>query len=204
MDVLEWPWFAFAGGIVAGGCAGLAARLANFCTLSSIERWAYAGDLTGLRSWMMAALTALVLTQAMLLFGLVDLSQSFYLSPLLGLTGAVGGGLMFGYGMALVGTCGFGALIRLGGGSLKSLVALIVLAIFALATQKGLLALVRVLAVDNLVLDLSPARDQSLPGIIQAITGLDLAGPIAAAAAVMLAIFVFKGGIPSRARPRLR
>ena len=125
MDVLQWPWFAFAGGLLAGACAGLAARLASFCTLNAIERWFYAGDLSGLRSWALAGLVALVLTQSMLIVGVVDLSQSFYLSPLLGLTGAIGGGLMFGYGMALVGTCGFGALVRLGGGSLKSLVALI-------------------------------------------------------------------------------
>lgn len=202
MDVLQWPWFAFAGGLLAGACAGLAARLASFCTLNAIERWFYAGDLSGLRSWALAGLVALVLTQSMLIVGVVDLSQSFYLSPLLGLTGAIGGGLMFGYGMALVGTCGFGALVRLGGGSLKSLVALIVLAVFALATQKGVLSILRVVTVDNLALDLSPAGEQSLPGVVSALTGLDLRIPMVIAVALGLGTFVFSGGIPRRARAR--
>jgi uncharacterized membrane protein YedE/YeeE len=42
-------------------------------------------------------------------------------------TGAIFGGIMFGIGMALVGTCGFGAVVRLGGGSLRALVVLTVI-----------------------------------------------------------------------------
>ena len=54
----------------------------------------------------------------MQLSGIVDLSGTFYLMSDFGWSGAIIGGLAFGFGMALVGTCGFGALVRLGGGSL--------------------------------------------------------------------------------------
>jgi len=37
--------------------------------------------------------------------------------------------LIFGYGMALSGNCGFGALARFGGGNLSSLVVVIVIAV---------------------------------------------------------------------------
>jgi uncharacterized membrane protein YedE/YeeE len=56
------------------------------------------------------------------------------------LAGAVIGGLMFGVGMALVGTCGFGALVRLGGGNLRALVVLTGLGLAALAAQRGVTA----------------------------------------------------------------
>src|SRR3546814_13056750 len=71
----------------------------------------------------------------MVLSGAVDVSGSFYLTPRFGWTGAILGGLAFGFGMALVGTCGFGAVVRLGGGSLRSLIVLIVLGLSALAAQ---------------------------------------------------------------------
>ena len=93
--------------------------------------------------------------------------------------------------------------MRLGGGSLKSLVALIVLAIFALATQKGVLSILRVITVDNLAIDLSPAPSQSLGDILTAMTGVDLR-----LAAVILVVaglggFVVRGGFSAKARPKL-
>ena len=203
MDILGWQWFPCIGGLVVGIIAGFAARASHFCTLNAIERWAYASDGSGMRAWMLAALTALVLTQIMAAIGLIDLSQSFYLVPLLGLTGVIAGGLMFGYGMALTGTCGFGALVRLGGGSLKSLVALIVLSIFALAAQKGLLSIIRVVTVDDLAIDLSPATDQSIGAILSALFGVDVRWPAVIAVAAAMAVIVLRGGIPVRARGRM-
>ena len=128
---------------IAGGLAGIvigaAARLDRFCTLSALERHWYANDSSGIRTWVLAAAVAIIATQAMTLSGLIDLRSSFYLSTNFGWTGAIIGGLAFGFGMALVGTCGFGALVRLGGGSLRSLVVLLVLGLSALAAQRGLM-----------------------------------------------------------------
>ena len=107
-------------GGAAGVVLGFVARLNRFCTLSALERFWYSGDGTGLRTWMLAATVAMLATQALAALGLADIHDSFYLRPHLGLSGAILGGVMFGFGMALVGTCAFGAEVRLGGGSLSN------------------------------------------------------------------------------------
>ncbi len=179
-------------GVLAGTVLGYVARVNRFCTLSALERYWYAGDGTGLRVWVLAAASALVATQAMEFAGLIDLSSTFYLAPRFGLTGAIGGGLLFGFGMALVGTCGFGAVVRLGGGSLRSLIVLIVLGLSALATQRGLVGQARIQLVDNLALDLSFAGDQSLGSLASALAGIELHAVVALAAAAGLFWWIFR------------
>jgi hypothetical protein len=141
----------------------------------------------------------MALTQAMVLTGAVDLSPTPHLSPLFPLAGAVLGGLMFGAGMALVGSCGFGALVQVGGGSLKAVVVLLALGLSALAAQTGLVAQGRVLLVDDLAVDLTYAGDQSLGSLISAALGADLRAPVALTATVGLFAWVF-GSRAFRAR----
>jgi uncharacterized protein len=189
MDDVGWL-LPIAGGIV-GIVIGAAARLYRFCTLAALERYWYVGDATGVRTWVLAAAVALIATQAMIFAGLIDLTDSFYLDPAFGWTGAILGGLAFGFGMALVGTCGFGALVRLGGGSLRSLVVLIVLGLSALAAQRGLVAQGRVALVDDLAADLGFAGDQSLGSLASAVAGADLRLPVAVLVAGLLLAWVF-------------
>ena len=191
-QLAESPWFLPVAGLLAGIVMGYAARRTHFCTLSALERHWYAGDSTGLSSWILAAAVALIATQTMVHADLADISGTFYLSPLFGLTGAIIGGLAFGFGMGLVGTCGFGALVRAGGGSLRSVVVLIVLGLSALAAQKGLIAQLRVQVVDNLAIDLSPAGSQSLGDLLSVHTGADLTVATAVAAALGLLVWAFR------------
>jgi len=190
--MLDAAWFLPVAGILAGAVLGAVARGIHFCTLSAIERHVYANDNGGIRTWVLAAAVAIAATQALSLSGLIDLRSSFYLSSDFGWTGAIAGGLMFGFGMALVGTCGFGALVRLGGGNLRSLVALIILGLAALATQRGLLALGRIRVVDNWALDLSFAGDQSLGSLVSAALGTDAQTVTAFAAILLLLAWVFR------------
>lgn len=178
-------------GCLVGIGLGYAARAGRFCTLGALERFWYGGDATGLRTWLLAAATAIAATQALVLGGVLDLSASFYLTPNFSLLGAVAGGLAFGLGMALVGTCGFGALIRLGGGSLRSLVVILVLAVFALAAQRGLIGQARIHLIEPLALDLTPAPDQSLGSILEATTGFDLRIAVAALLPAGLLTWIF-------------
>ncbi len=189
MDDIGWL-LPFAGGLT-GIAIGAAARLDRFCTLAALERHWYAGDSRGLRTWVLAATIAIIVTQAMTLTGTVDLRSTFYLNPAFGWTGAILGGLAFGFGMALVGTCGFGALVRLGGGSLRSLIVLVVLGLSALAAQRGIIAQGRVVAVDNLAADLSFAGDQSLGSLVSALFGTDLRLPVAIVVVGLLLFWVF-------------
>ena len=69
------------------------------------------------------------------LFTDLDLSRSIYTGARIEWGGAIVGGLLFGLGMALVGTCGFGTLLRLGGGDLeKALLTFLVIALTAMIT----------------------------------------------------------------------
>lgn len=203
MEFAGSPWFLPLAGIAAGIVMGFMARRHHFCTMSALERHWYAGDSNGLRAWVLAAAVAMAATQAMVLTGSVDLSQSFYLSPLFGLTGAIIGGLAFGFGMALVGTCGYGALVRTGGGSLRSFVVLLVLGLSALAAQRGLIAQARAKIVDDLAIDVSPAADQSLGAVASALTGTDLRVPVAVAAVALLLFWVFRDARFRAARGRI-
>ncbi|MFD1696235.1 YeeE/YedE family protein [Roseibium aestuarii] len=161
---------------VLGGLAGVAlgfvARSTHFCTLSALERFWYAGDSSGIRCWALASLVALAATQLLVVFGFADPRLSFYLASDFPWTGAIAGGLMFGFGMALVGTCGFGAVLRLGGGSLRALVVLTVIGLSALAAQRGLVGLVRRPLVDDLALSFDWSGSQSLGDILATLLGL--------------------------------
>lgn len=192
MQFAQFPLFLLFAGILAGMAMGYAARRHHFCTMSALERHWYASDSNGLRTWFLAAAVALVLTQGLALLGYVDLNGSFYLTPFFGLTGAILGGLAFGFGMALCGTCGFGALTQAGGGSLRALVVLLVIGLSALAAQRGLIAQARVVIVDNLALDLSFAGDQSLGSLASALAGADLHLATAITVAALLFWWIFR------------
>ena len=179
-------------GVGAGLVLGFCARVNRFCTLSALERFWYAGDASGLRTWALAAATAMAFTQGLVWVGVVDIGQSFYLQPSLPLTGAILGGLMFGFGMALVGTCGFGAIIRLGGGSLRALVVLIALGLCAMAVQRGVLAQLRVPVIDNLAIDLSSFPDQAVSTLISSGLGFDMKPGVVLIILACLLFWIFR------------
>lgn len=181
-------------GLAAGGAMGYVARRHHFCTLSALERHWYAGDSSGLRTWGLAILVAMVISQAMVQAGVFDPRTSFYLTADFGWTGAVLGGLAFGFGMALTGTCGFGALVRLGGGSLRGLVVVVVLGLSALAAQRGILATGRAAFVDGAAFDLARlgAPDQTLGTLLTALTGADIALTVTLAVIATLGVLVFR------------
>lgn len=145
LDLLGTDWSLFAVGLAGGLVLGLAARLGRFCTLGAIEDLHYGGSPARMRMWAVALGTAILATFAAGTAGLVDLGAVAYLGP--GsptLAAAALGGLVFGYGMALAGNCGFGALARLGGGDLRSLMIVLVLGVAAYVTLSGPLASLRV------------------------------------------------------------
>ncbi|WP_226580525.1 YeeE/YedE family protein [Acuticoccus sediminis] len=191
MAGLEASWLLPAVGVLAGIALGYVARRQRFCTLSALERYWYARDSHPLRTWVLAATVALAATQTLVHTGLIDVSKSMYLEPSFSLPTAALGGLMFGLGMALVGTCGFGAVLRLGGGSLRSLVVLVVIGITALATQRGLVAIARVQLAERTALDLSFAGDQSLGALASAIVGARVDAVVAVVVALAFFAWIF-------------
>lgn len=99
---------------------------------------------------------------------------------------------MFGVGMALVGTCGFGAVLRLGGGSLRALVVLTVIGLAALAAQRGIVGLVRIPLVDEQEMTFAGAGSQSIGDILSWWTGVKLSWLVALAMAAAGLFWVFR------------
>lgn len=131
------------GGFTIGLTFGAVARWSAFCVRGAVDDLLSTADAPRLRGYLVAAVVALAGTQALVGLGLLSLGKSIYLPAVLPLGGVILGGLAFGIGMVLAGGCGARLLVLAAGGNLRSLVTLMVFAIAAYATMRGLLALPR-------------------------------------------------------------
>ncbi len=170
-------------GLIGGLALGLAARVGRFCTLGAIEDLLYSSDDRRMRMWGLAIGTAILTTHIALAEGWVSGSDITYLDRVWNPAATVIGGLIFGYGMALSGNCGYGALARLGGGDLRSFVIVLVMGLSAYLVMSGPLAHARVW--------LFPVEDQAMTpqgfsqlaaawGVSFSATGLVIGGAILA------------------------
>jgi hypothetical protein len=197
MDEIPPHLLRFGLGLAGGAVLGFAGRWAKFCTFGAIEDAVYGADWTRLRCWALAAALAIALTQGMALAGVVDLSRSIYLAPEIGWLGAIVGGLMFGFGMALVGTCSYGTLLRCGGGDLRAIVVFLVIAVSAYATMRGLTGMGRVLLLERLRVDAALIGG---PGLAAA-RSAPMAAMIASAVVGVLLVFaLWQGTLAGRIR----
>ncbi|MEQ6204862.1 YeeE/YedE family protein [Sulfitobacter sp. HNIBRBA2951] len=140
LDLVSEPTALALVGLVGGILLGLAARMGRFCTLGAIEDLMYGENTLRLRMWGIAIGVAIIGTFGLSASGLLDLSQTLYMMRGWNPFESIFGGLLFGYGMALAGNCGYGALARLGGGDLRSLLIVLVMGIAAYVTLGGLLS----------------------------------------------------------------
>ena len=123
---------------------GAIAQRTQFCTMGSIADVVSFGDWTRLRQWLLAIAVALLGTTLLDAAGVIDVRWSFYTTARFTPLAYALGGVLFGFGMVLAGGCGSRSVVRAGGGSLKSLVVVLVLAVVAYITLRGALALLRV------------------------------------------------------------
>ena len=181
LDLLGEPAVLALIGLFGGVLLGLAARMGRFCSLGAIEDALYAGDWRRLRMWSLAIGVAIICTYGAAAAGLADIGASVYLAQAWNPLASVLGGLVFGYGMALAGNCGFGALARVGGGDFRSFVIVITIGIAAYMALSGPLAALRVAVFPTV-----PAS--GTPGLAQAIGGATGLAPVAIAMAIGLVL----------------
>ena len=131
-------------GLAIGLVYGAVGLLSGFCMMSSLRGWWVEGDGRLVRTYALAMGTAIAVSQCLAAGGLVDLGKSIYLQPSFSAPLMFTGGLLFGYGMVMSNGCGSRALVLLGRGNLRSFVVVIVLAIMAQMTLKGLIAPARI------------------------------------------------------------
>ncbi len=127
---------------------GALAQRSQFCTMGAISDWVITGDTRRLRQWAAALAVATLGVGVMSLAGWMDVTHTIYNTPGLMWLAAVVGGLCFGVGMVLASGCASKSLVRLAGGNIKSLVVLLCMGLTALASMRGLLAVLRVQALD--------------------------------------------------------
>jgi uncharacterized membrane protein YedE/YeeE len=199
--MLEINWIII-GGLLAGALAGGAARYGRLCTMGAIEDALVGHDFRGMKAWGLAIAVAVLATQAAAAAGLVDLSLALYLAPRLHLVGSILGGVLFGLGMTLAGTCGFGLLVRTGGGDLRAAVSAAVIGISAMTVTAGVLGPLRHRILDFGVIDLSPYGGSSLDGLLRHAGGGSI-GPALALAVPLLLLALALADRRVRQRRRL-
>lgn len=150
---------------LGGLCLGIISHRTHFCTMGAISDVVHLGDWTRARQWALAIAVAMLGFAALTDLGLIEASKTLYASTRLMWLSTLVGGVMFGYGMVIASGCGNKALVRIGGGNLKSVVVFVVMGISAFATLKGITAVLRASTVDTLFIDMPAGVSLSALGI---------------------------------------
>lgn len=158
-------WAAFGLAVAFGAIA----QRTHFCTMGAVADVVNLGDWTRMRMWALAVGVAMIGFNAMVGLGWIEAANSIYAAPALLWLSNIVGGLLFGVGMVLASGCGSKTLVRVGGGNLKSLVVLFVLAVSAYATMRGVLAVARVATLDAATVKLPAGQD--LPSLLAHASG---------------------------------
>jgi hypothetical protein len=156
--------------LVLGAAFGAIVQRTHFCTMGAVADIVNLGDWTRMRMWVLAIGVAMIGFNAMVAAAWIEAADSIYAGPALLWLSNLVGGLLFGVGMVLASGCGSKTLVRVGGGNLKSLVVLFVLAVSAYATMRGVLAVARVSTLDSVAVALPSGQD--LPSLLAHASGM--------------------------------
>lgn len=185
------------GGFALAFIFGAVANKTNFCTMGALSDIVNMGHWGRMRMWMLAIAVAILGAAALAYTGQVDLSKAAVQRPTVAWLSLLVGGLTFGVGMTISGGCANKNLVRLGGGSMRSMVVLTFLAIASYMTLKGLFGQWRADWLDPVAINLADQgwKDQSLATAVARTTGMAPKSALLATAALLalaLLIFVFK------------
>lgn len=140
---------------------GAVAQRSHFCTMGAVADIVTLGDWQRMRMWVLAIAVAVAGTHGLQQAGWINLSKSYYLGGNVPWLAHLLGGFLFGIGMTLASGCGAKSLMRAGSGNLKSWVVLLVFAIAAYMTLRGLFAVWRVTWIETWRLQLLSPSDLS-------------------------------------------
>lgn len=172
-------------GFASGTVLGLASRIPRFCTLGAIEDALYGGNRDRIMMWPMAIGIAVAATAVLTALGWVAVEDATPFRHEFSLSATVCGGLMFGVGMALAGNCGFGALARVGGGDLRSLLIVLAMGIAAYMIAVGPLAGLRLALFPREAA--ASLESNAIPYWLEAHTGIPVLYSALAAAILLIA-----------------
>ncbi|MDD9717012.1 YeeE/YedE family protein [Dinoroseobacter sp. PD6] len=137
MEMMSGTMLAALIGVAGGLALGVAARVGRFCTLGAIEDALYGGSGARLRMWGAALGLSILGCAGLTGAGLLVPAEVFLVRDGFSPVAVIFGGTLFGFGMALAGNCGYGALARLGNGDIRAFVLVGVLGVTAYAALFG-------------------------------------------------------------------
>jgi uncharacterized membrane protein YedE/YeeE len=122
-------WSIFAIALIMGAVV----NKTNFCTMGAVSDWVNMGDTGRLRAWVLAIAVGVLGVAGLEAAGLINVTNSFppYRQNNFVWLENVIGGLLFGVGMVLGSGCGNKTLIRVGGGNIKSIMVLLIIALIS-------------------------------------------------------------------------
>ena len=131
------------GGAVTGVLFGFFAQRSRFCLRAAVIEFWHGRFGERLSVWLLAFSTALVVVQALILAGGLDVDSARQLANRGSLSGALVGGLLFGAGMIMTRGCASRLLVLSANGNLRALLSGLVFAVTAQAALAGALAPLR-------------------------------------------------------------
>lgn len=161
------------GGLLIGGLFGFFAQRSRFCLRAAVIEVARGQLGVKLSVWLLAFSSALILTQLLLLGGVLDTGNVRQLASQGSLSGAAIGGLLFGIGMVLARGCSSRLLVLAANGNLRALLSGLIFAVTAQASMSGVLSPLRERLAGLWTIDGGSARD------LLAITGIGHGGGLA-------------------------
>ena len=122
-------WSTFAIALIFGAVV----NKTNFCTMGAVSDWVNMGDTGRMRAWVLAIAVGVLGVMGLEAVGMVNVGGTFppYRQNNFPWLEYALGGALFGVGMTLASGCGNKTLIRVGGGNLKSIMVLLVIALIA-------------------------------------------------------------------------
>ena len=122
-------WSAFAIAFIMGAVV----NKTGFCTMGAVSDWVNMSDTGRMRAWVLAIAVAVLGVMGLEAAGMVNVTSTFppYRQNNLVWLENVFGGILFGIGMTLASGCGNKTMVRIGGGNIKSVMVLLIIAVIA-------------------------------------------------------------------------
>jgi uncharacterized membrane protein YedE/YeeE len=154
-----------AAGALIGLLFGFFAHRSRFCLRSAVIEFARGTHEGKLTVWLFTFSTAVLLTQAFILAGWLDVKDARQLSARGSLSGALIGGAMFGAGMILARGCSSRLLVLAAQGNLRALLSGLVFAVAAASALNGVLSPLRMAIAGWWTVDASQRDVLALTGL---------------------------------------
>ena len=143
IDAVGEPGSAMVGGLLLGLVFGVAAQRSAFCTRTAVLDLTRGRTPAALAIWLAGFGLAMLGVQYLLGTGALVVSETRFFATAQSLSGAVVGGLLFGFGMVLARGCVSRLLVLGASGNLRAVFCIAIIAVVGLATYDGLLVPLR-------------------------------------------------------------